>query len=172
MRWLLQRGEHADDAPKLLTLDDASNDGSGATTGLTSLPGGALSITVRSAGEARDTLVELQRLQQELLTARARAAGDGVLSLGSNVKRQIQRPGRHLRRAGATAGRAARGFRPSAPASRARQASTTVFDGLDAALLVAHSAEGIDDALKLVGLAIEAVGGLVADIDLGDFNFD
>ncbi len=171
MRWLLQRGENTNDAPKLLTLDDSPIDTSGAPAGLTSLPGGALSITVRNAGEARDTLVELQRLQQELLTARARAAGDGVLSLGSNVKRQIQRPGRHLRRAGATAGRAARGFRPSAPVSRARHASTAVFDGLDSALLVAQSAEGIDEALKLVGSAIEAVGGLVADIDLGDFNF-
>ena len=169
MRWLLQRGDNADDAPKLLTLEESETE---TPTGITALPGGALSITVRSANEARDALAELQRVQQELLTARARAASDGVASIGSSVKRQVQRPSRHLRRVGASAGRAARGLQPTAPARRARQASVTVFDGLDAALLVAQSAVEIDDALKLVGSAIEAVGSLVSDIDLGDFNFD
>jgi hypothetical protein len=165
MRWLLQRGENAEDAPKLLTLEEPAIDDAQAPAGIAALPGGALSITVRTANEARDTLAELQRVQQELLTARARAAGGGVLSIGSTMTRQIQRPGRHLRRA-------ARGFRPSAPVSRARQTTTSVFDGLDAALLLAETAGSIDDALRLVGSALEAVGELVSDIDLGGLDFD
>lgn len=165
MRWLLQRGDNADDAPTLLTLEEPANDEAETTAGIAALPGGALSITVRSAADARDTLAELQRFQQELLTARARAAAGGVLSIGSDVTRQIQRPGRHLRKA-------ARGFRPSGPVNRARQTTTTVFDGLDAALLLAEAAGGIDDALKLVGSALEAVGDLVSHIDFGGFDFD
>jgi hypothetical protein len=165
MRWLLQRGDNAGDAPKLLTLEEPANVEAQAPAGISALPGGALSITIRSAAEARDTLAELHRAQQELLTARARAATGGVLSIGANVTRQIQRPGRHLRRA-------TRGFRPSAPVYRARQTTTNVFDGLDAALLLAEAAGGIDDALKLVGSALEAVGDLVSDIDLGGFDFD
>jgi hypothetical protein len=165
MRWLLQRGDNADDAPKLLTLEEPASDEKPAPAGIAALPGGALSITVRSAADARDTLAELQRTQQELLTARARATAGGVLSIGSSVTRQIQRPGRHLQKA-------ARGFRPTEPVNRARQTTTTVFDGLDAALLLAEAAGGIDDALKLVGSALEAVGDLVSDIDLGGFDFD
>ncbi|HYI14464.1 MAG TPA: hypothetical protein VEX37_03665 [Thermomicrobiales bacterium] len=165
MRWLLQRGDNADDAPKLLTLEEPPDEEIVPPAGIAALPEGALSVTVRSAAEARDTLAELQRVQQQLLTARARAAAGGVQSIGSNVSRQIQRPGRHI-------WRAARGFRPSGPASRVRQSSATVFDGLDAALLLAQTAGGIDDALKLVGSAIEVVGDVVSSIDLGDFDFD
>ncbi len=172
MRWLLQRGDNADDAPKLLTLEEPVSEEVSTSAGIAPQPGGALSITVRSASDARETLAELQRVQQELLTARTRAAAGGVLSLGSNVTRQIQRPGRHIRRAGATAGRAARGFRTTTPVSRARQTTSSVFDGLDAALLLAETAGGIDDALKLVGSALEAVGDLVSEIDLGGFDFD
>jgi hypothetical protein len=165
MRWLLQRGDNADDAPRLLTLEEPANDEPQAPAGIAALPGGALSITVRSAADARDTLSELQRAKQELLTARARATAGGVLSIGSNVTRQIQRPGRQLQKA-------ARGFRQSAPVNHARTTTTAVFDGLDAALLLAEAAGGIDDALKLVGSALEAVGDLVSDIDLGGFDFD
>ena len=165
MRWLLKMGDNDDDAPKLLTLEEPASEAVETSSGLTAMPGGALSITVRNAAEARDTLAELQRVQQELLTARARAATGGVRSLGSNVSRQVQRPGRHLRRA-------ALGFRPSAPVSRVRQSTTSVFDGLDAALLLAETAGGIDDALRLVGSALETVGDLVSDIDLGGFDFD
>ena len=175
MRWLLQRGESSGDGPQVLSLEDPEDGEPDATTGITSLPGGALSITVRSAAEARDALVELQRIQQELLTARARATGNGIATFGAHVKRQVQRPGRHLRRAGATAGNTARRFRPSAPVNRVRQSSVTIFDGLDAALLLAQTAGEIDDALKLVGTALEAVGEVVKDIDLGglgDLNFD
>ena len=100
MRWLLQRAENADDVPKLLKLDDSADEETSTSGGLASLPGGTLSITVRSATEARETLAELQRIQQELPTARARTAADGIASLGSNVTRRIQRPSRHLRRKG------------------------------------------------------------------------
>lgn len=172
MRWLFQPGDSTDDSPQLLTLNETRPDDADAPAGIAALPGGALSITARSTQEARDALADLHRLQQELLTARARAAGHGALSIGSSLKRQMQRPGRHVRRAGATAGRAARGFRPAAPVNRARQASSTVFDGLDGAFLLVQSAGDIDDALKLVGSAIEAVGSFVADIDLGDLDFD
>ncbi|MEX2314336.1 MAG: hypothetical protein WD628_01370, partial [Thermomicrobiales bacterium] len=151
MRWLVKRGDTTADEPQLLTLNEASSDDVDAPGGLITLPGGALSITVRSASEARQTLAELQRVQQELLVARARAAGDSVASIGSTVRRTIQPPNRQLRRAAALAGRTARRLRPSAPVSRARQASSSVFDGLDAAILLAETAGGIDDALKLVG---------------------
>jgi hypothetical protein len=163
MRWLLQRGDSPEDEPKLLTLEDPGDDEREAPAGLASLPSGALAITVRSATEARETLAELQRVQQELLTAKARATGDGIASLGANVKRRVQR-------AGTSAGNAARGFRPSTPVNRIRNTSDVVFDGLDAALLVAQAAGGIDDALKLVGSALEAVGDVVSAIDIGDLG--
>ena len=165
MRWLLQRGDDADDAPKLLTLEEPADDLSNTPAGIVALPDGALTVTVRNAADARDTLVELQRVQQELLIARSRAAASGVLSIGSSVTRHIRRPGRHLRGA-------ARGFRPSTPVVRARQTTVNVFDGLDAAVLLAQTAGGIDDALKLVGAALEAVGDVVSDIDLGGLDFD
>jgi hypothetical protein len=163
MRWLLQRGDSPEDEPKLLTLEDPGEHESDAPAGLASLPSGALAITVRSATEARETLAELQRVQQELLTAKARATGEGITTLGANVKRRVQR-------AGTSAGNAARGFRPSAPVGRVRNTSSAVFDGLDAALLLAQTADGIDDALKLVGSALEAVGDVVSAIDIGDLG--
>ena len=46
MRWLLQRGDNANDAPKLLTLEEPASDEEQAPTGIAALPGGALSITV------------------------------------------------------------------------------------------------------------------------------
>jgi hypothetical protein len=163
MRWLLQRGDSPDDEPTLLTLEDPDDDERDVPAGLASLPSGALSITVRSATEARETLAELQRAQQELLTAKARATGEGVASLGASVKRRVQH-------AGSSAGNAARGFRPSAPVNRVRNTSSAVFDGLDAALLLAQTAGGIDDALRLVGSALEAVGDVVSAIDIGDLG--
>jgi hypothetical protein len=172
MRWLVQRGDTTSDAPQLLTLNDSSSDAADAPSGIQALPGGALSITVRNPSEARQTLAELQRVQQALLMARARATGDGVNAIGSSVRRTVQRPNRHLRSAAALAGRTARRFRPSATVSRGRQVSSTVIEGLDIAILVAETAGGIDDALKLIGTAIEAVGGVVSDIDLGGFDFD
>ena len=172
MRWLVQRGDTAAAEPQILSLSEASPEDSDTPDGLMTLPGGALSITVRSAAGARQTLVELQRVQQELLVAKALAAGDNVASMGSAVRRTIQPPNRRLRRAAAVAGRTVRRFRPAAPVSRARQASSSVFDGLDAAILFAEAAGGIDDALKIVGSAIEAVGGVVSDIDLGSLDFD
>ncbi len=175
MRWLLQRGDSTDDAPKLLTLEEPIESQDDRRGGIASLPGGALSITVRSASEARDTLVELQRIQQELLTARARATGNGVVALGSSVMRQVQRPSSHLRRAGSTAGRVVRGLRPASPINRenrSRSGTIGIFDGLNAALLIAEAPDGIEDAIKLVGSAISVVGDLISDIDLGDISFD
>jgi hypothetical protein len=170
MRWLLQRRDSLDATPKLLTLEDGVDDTPDAPSGLAALPDGALSITVCSATEARETLAELRRVQQELLAAKARATGEGVAAFGENIKRQIERPGRHLRQAGTRAGNAARGLRPSAPVNRVRTSSSAIFDGLDAALLLAQTADGIDDALKVVGTALEAVGEVVSAIDIGDLG--
>jgi len=170
MRWLLQRGDPSADDPQVLTLVESDEDEPDGPRGIAALPGGALSITVRSAADARNALAELQQIQQELLTARARATAGGISTFGTRVKRQVQRPGRHLRRAGATAGNAARGFRPSAPVNRVRNSSSAIFDGLDAALLVAQTAGEIEGALNLVGTALEAVGDVVKDIDLGDLG--
>lgn len=85
MRWLLQRGSAGDGPPPLLTLGESSHDGPETRAGIAALPGGALSITVRAAREARDALDELQRLRNHLLTARARTAGAEMIEADARL---------------------------------------------------------------------------------------
>ncbi|MGH9174760.1 MAG: hypothetical protein ACRD1H_10390 [Vicinamibacterales bacterium] len=171
MRWLLQRGNAPDDAPIVLSLADAS-DRAEADHGIAPIPGGGLSLGIHSAAEALDTLADLRRVQQDLFTAQARAAGAGLATIGSDVRRQFRRPASHLRRAGSAATRPVRRFRPARQVAHAGRAPSSVFDGLDAALLFAEAAGGIDDALRLVGAAIDVVGDVITEIDIGDITFD
>jgi hypothetical protein len=161
MRWLFQRGEDNEQQPMLLTLHDASAVDEPA--GIRFVPGQALAITARTAGEARNALGELQRVQRELVAVRAGAATSTAAAVGSAVKRQVTRAGE--------AGRALaprRSHRAPATQPALRQAQPDTFgNAVDALSLAALSTDLLDESIKLVGAALDALGDAIKSIDIG-----
>jgi hypothetical protein len=170
MRWLFRPGDNVDDAPRIVTLQDApSADESSAGSPVQFLPGGGLQVSVSNAVEAREALIALQRRQRDLLASATRETGAGVVAVGGTVRDGVRSGGRRVRHASSRVVRRFR-FRSGSNLS-AGTTGDTVSDVLDAALLATYVGDGVIDSIKLIGAAAHAIADAVPDIDLSDFDF-
>jgi hypothetical protein len=166
MQWVFRWSDQSD-VPQVLTLQEPPDQTSnGDASRVRFLPGGGLAIDVETAAEARGALLELQRRQRELLSARVAAAGGGIADAGGRVGKGVVGSGRRVL---SFNGRVVRSLRPRRPARAGTQA---ISDTADVALLGAQLASGADDAIRLIGAAMRTIVDSVPEIDLSGIDLD